>query len=75
MEQTKAQKSLAASVERLRARNDRMREYLDGQAENPISRVANAPDVALEDATERARKYWDKLEGRRSSAPPKAPRR
>jgi hypothetical protein len=28
------------------------------------TRVANAPAMTLEDATERARKYWDKLEGR-----------
>jgi len=64
-----ALKALADSVERLRARNDAMRDYLDGDA-SAVTRVANAPDVSLEDATERARRYWDKLEGRRASVPP-----
>lgn len=63
-------KKLAESVERLRVRNDELAAYLSGTASDAITRVANAPDVGLEDATERARKYWDKLEGRRSSVPP-----
>jgi hypothetical protein len=64
-------KSLGEAVERLRARNDQLRAYLEGDT-SAASRVANAPESSLEDATERARKYWDKLEGRRSSVPPKA---
>lgn len=66
-----AAKSLAASVDRLRVRNEAMRAYLDGKPISPAERVANAPETDLDDATERARKYWDKLEGRRSSVPPK----
>jgi hypothetical protein len=65
-----AAKSLALSVERLRTRNEAMRAYLDGAPLGPTERVANAPETDLEDATERARRYWDKLEGRRSSVPP-----
>ncbi len=65
-----AQKSLAESTELLRARNDRMQAYLEDEPDDPVTRVANSPDVGLEDVTERARKYWDKLEGRRSSVPP-----
>jgi hypothetical protein len=64
-------KSLAEAVERLRARNEQLRAHLEGDG-SAVSRVANAPDSTLEDATERARKYWDKLEGKRSSVPPKA---
>jgi len=63
-----ALKTLAESVERLSARNDQLRAYLDGD-ESAATRIANAPSVPLEDATERARKYWDKLEARRSSPP------
>lgn len=62
-------KSLAEAVERLRARNEQLRAYLEGDA-STATRVANAPESSLEDATERARKYWDRLEGRRSSVPP-----
>ena len=62
-------KSLGEAVERLRARNDQLRAYLEGDT-STSTRVANAPESTLEDATERARKYWDKLEGRRSSVPP-----
>lgn len=68
-----ALKALGESVERLRARNDALRAYLDGDT-SASTRIANAPDVGLEDATERARKYWDKLEGRRPSTPPQGAR-
>ncbi len=64
-------KSLAEAVERLRARNDQLRAHLEGDT-STVSRVANAPDNSLEDATERYRKFLDKLEGRSSSIPPKA---
>ena len=70
-----AAKSLADSVESLRKRNEAMRAYLEGENDDPVSRVANAPLLGLDDATERARKYWDKLEGRRSSTPPKGPKK
>lgn len=64
-------KKLEESVERLRVRNEELAAYLNGGAGSAIERVANAPEIGLEDATERARKYWDKLEGRRrSSVPP-----
>lgn len=62
-------KSLEESVERLRARNDQLRSYLEGDT-SASTRIANSPEQNLEDATERARKYWDKLEGRSSSVPP-----
>lgn len=65
-----AQKSLAEATERLRARNEQLKAYLDGNGSDPVERVANSPDVPLEDATERAKKYWDALEARRSSVPP-----
>jgi len=65
-----AEKSLAEAIHRLSVRNDELKAYLDGKGSDPIERVANAPDVDLPDATERARKYWDKLEGRRSTVPP-----
>jgi predicted amidohydrolase YtcJ len=64
-------KSLAEAVERLRARNEQLRAHLEGDG-SAVDRVANAPETTLEDATERARKHWDKLEGRRSSIPPQA---
>jgi len=64
-------KSLAEAIERLHARNKQLSAFL-GESETAVNRVANAPDSTLEDATERARKYWDKLEGRRSSVPPQA---
>jgi hypothetical protein len=67
-----APKNLAEAIERLQRRNDQLSDYLSGKTSGPAERVANAPDVSLEDATERARKYWDRLEGR-SSVPPKAP--
>lgn len=63
-------KSLEEAVERLRARNEQLRAYLEGD-ESAATRVANAPESNLEDATQRARKFWDKLEGRKSSIPPK----
>ncbi len=69
-----AQKSLAESTELLRARNDRMQAYLEGESDDPVARVASAPEVGLDDVTERARKYWDKLEGRHSSIPPISPK-
>lgn len=62
--------SLANAVERLSRRNAEMRAYLDGETKTSAERVAAAPLVGLEDATDRARRYWDKLEGRRSSVPP-----
>lgn len=62
--------SLAKAVESLTRRNAAMRAYLEGENTTAAQRVAAAPAVGLEDATERARKYWDKLEGRRSSVPP-----
>lgn len=71
-----AAKSLAESVELLRRRNLAMAAYLEGATPDAVGkggaaeRVAAAPYVGLDDATERARKYWDKLEGRRSSVPP-----
>jgi len=64
-------KSLQEAIERLHARNKQLSAFL-GESETAVNRVANAPDSTLEDATERARKYWDKLEGRKSSIPPKA---
>lgn len=63
-------KTLAESIERLRARNEQLSAYLTGAPIGPGERVANAPETTLEDATERARKYWDKLEGRHSVPPP-----
>jgi hypothetical protein len=72
-----AAKSLAESVELLRRRNLAMAAYLEETTPAPLAkatsaaeRVAAAPYVGLDDATERARRYWDKLEGRRSSVPP-----
>ena len=65
-----AASSLAKAVESLTRRNAAMRAYLEGSNTTAAERVAAAPAVGLEDATERARKYWDKLEGRRSSVPP-----
>lgn len=62
-------KSLAEAVERLRARNDQLSAYLKGDT-STTTRVANSAETSLEDVTERARKYWDKLEGRRPSVPP-----
>lgn len=64
-------KSLAEAVERLRARNEQLRAFLEGD-KSIATKVANAPETTLEDATEKARKYWDKLEGRSSSIPPQA---
>ena len=61
---------LEQATERLRARLDQLQAHLNGK-NDAIERVANSPDVPLEDATERAKKYWDKLEGRRSSIPPR----
>ncbi len=63
-------KSLSEVVDSLRSRNDQLQAYLDGDS-TAITRVANSPDVDLEDATERARKYWDSLEQKRQSVPPK----
>lgn len=65
-------KSLEDSIKRLGARLDQLRAYLAGD-ESAATRVANAPESSLEDATDRARKHWDKLEGRKSSIPPRAP--
>lgn len=65
-----AANSLARAIERLARRNEDMRTYLESDKGDAASRVAAAPSVGLEDATERARRYWDKLEGRRSSVPP-----
>jgi hypothetical protein len=63
-------RSLADAVERLRTRNDQLHAYLRGEDPNdPVARVRNAPAIGLDDATARASKYWDKLEGRRSSVP------
>jgi len=62
-------KSLSEAVERLRARNDQLRAYLEGDS-SVATRVANAPESDLEDATERYRKFLDKVEGRKSSVPP-----
>lgn len=64
-------RELAEAVEKLRCGNDRLAAYLDGD-ESPVTRVANAPEMSLQDATEKARKHWDKLEGRRSSSHPPA---
>lgn len=68
-----APKSLEDAVNRLRARNEQLRAYLDGDT-SAATRVANAPDTGIVDATERARKYWDALEARRSSPPPAGPK-
>lgn len=63
---------LSEAVERLRARLDQLQAYLNGE-NDAISRVANAPETTLEDATERARQYWDKLEAKaRRSVPPRS---
>lgn len=66
-------KTLAESIERLKTRNDQLSAYLSGMKSSAADRVASAPDTSLEDATERARKYWDKLEGRSSVPPPPKP--
>jgi hypothetical protein len=68
-----AQKSLAQATSRLSARLDSLKAYLDGSSLSAVERVANAPETTLAEVTERARKHWDSLEGRRSSVPP--PRR
>ncbi len=60
-------RSLAESIERLGARIEQFSAFLEGKA---VSRVANAPENNLEDAAERARKYWNKLEGIPSTVPP-----
>lgn len=66
-----AAKSLAEATERLRKRNIHMGAYLEGESgESVIERVANSPDVPLDDATERYRKFLDKLDARKSSVPP-----
>ena len=65
-------KSLEEAVERLRAQNEQLRAHLASD-NSAITRVANAPETSLEDATERARKFWDKLEGKRSSSIPPTP--
>lgn len=61
---------LEKSTERLRARNDQLAAHLQGK-NSIVERVANSPEVSLEDATERARKFWDAQEKRRGSVPPK----
>lgn len=66
-----AKASLAQAIENLRARNDALEAYLRGDT-SAFARVVNAPETTIEDATERYRKYLDKLESRRSSVPPKA---
>lgn len=55
-----ARETLAEATERLRLRNDRLEALLN--SESPLSRVLNAPETTLDDATERARKFWDSLE-------------
>lgn len=57
--------SLARAIERLARRNEEMCSYLESSKPRVAPRVA----TGLDDATERARRYWDKLEGRRSSPP------
>lgn len=64
-----APKDLADAITRLAKRNNDLAAYL-GTGESAIERVANAPEVGLDEATERARKHWDAIEGRRSSVPP-----
>ncbi len=58
--------ALAASTERLRARNDQLAIHLS-KNDSVAQRVADAPQASLEDATERAKRYWDLLEGRDKS--------
>lgn len=72
-----AQKSLAEATERLRARNEQLKAFLEGEGKDSdlVERVANSPDVALEDATERYKKFLDGLEARRSSVPPPPPKK
>lgn len=69
-----AQKSLAEATERLRARNEQLKAFLDGEGDL-VERVANSPDVPLEDATERYKKFLDGLDARRSSVPPPPPKK
>lgn len=69
-----AAKSLAEATESLRVRNLELAAYLASSGpsgpSDAIARVANAPEMGLDDATARAKRYWDKLESRRSSVPP-----
>lgn len=68
---------LELATERHAKHNDAMAVRLLEVKSEAAERVADAPEQALEDATERARKFWDRLEakhqGRRSSVPPKKP--
>jgi hypothetical protein len=62
-------KSLEEAIERLRKQNERLNSHL--KSGSNTTSVANGEN-SLDDATQRARKFWDKLEGRNSSIPPKA---
>jgi hypothetical protein len=61
---TKSLESLAKSTQRLKARNDMLAARINGPSKS-------APPTTLEDATERAKKYWDSLEKKRSIPPSK----
>ncbi len=59
-------KNLADSINRFGARLEALRSYLEGDG-SANARVANAPVKDLEQVTQRAREYWDKLEQKRES--------
>lgn len=57
---------LREATERLRARNDAMAKIL-GESSDAIERIAEEPEVPLNDATARAKKFWDELEAARDA--------